>query len=183
VRLVSPPTLSGTPVLGSTLRVDPGSYEPSSAVLAYVWLRDDKVIPRASGREYVVRPADVGTRLSVRITARHPGLKPLERRRWASRRTSGPSSVTVSARVLEGRRLRVSVRVDSPRGVRPVASGQVVVRLGERRAVVRLADGHGVATFGATRPLPRGRYRVRARYHGDRFHAASRASTRVRVRR
>jgi len=29
VRLVAPPTLSGTPVLGSTLSVDPGSYEPS----------------------------------------------------------------------------------------------------------------------------------------------------------
>jgi len=183
VRLVSPPTLSGSPTLGSTLSVDPGSYEPSGAALSYVWLRDDKLIPRASGREYVVRPADVGTRLSVRITARHPGLKPLKRRRWTDRRASGPSSVSISARVLEGRRLRVSVRVDSPRGVRPVASGKVVVRLGERRAVVRLSDGRGVATFGATRPLPRGRYRVRARYQGDRFHATSRAGTRVRVRR
>ena len=182
MRLVTPPTLSGTPTLGSTLSVDPGAYEPSGAALAYVWLRDGKAIPRASGREYVVRPADVGTRLSVRVTAQHPGLRPLKRRRWADRRTSGPSSVSVSPRVLEGRRLRLSVRVDSPRGVRPVATGKVVVRLGERSAVVRLSDGHGVATFGATRPLPRGRYRVRARYHGDRFHAASRASTRVRVR-
>jgi hypothetical protein len=182
VRLVSPPTLSGTPTLGSTLTVDPGTYEPPGAALAYVWLRDDKVIPRASGREYVVRPADVGTRLSVRITARHPGLKPLKRRRWADGRTSGPSTVSVSARVLDGRRLRVAVRVDSPRGVRPVATGTVVVRLGERRAVVRLSDGHGMATFGATRPLPRGRYRVRARYQGDRFHEKSRASARVRVR-
>jgi hypothetical protein len=59
----------------------------------------------------------------------------------------------------------------------------VVVKVGERRAVVRLTDGHGVARFGAEHRLEPGRYRVRARYLGDRSHDKARGTTRVRVRR
>jgi hypothetical protein len=180
VRVVTPSSMSGTPVLGNTLTVDPGSYSPSDAALSYTWLRDGRPIPRAPGPQYVVRPADVGTRLSVRIIARHPGLKPLKRKRWADGRTTGPSLVSVDAHAEHGL-LRVSVHVTSPPGVRPVPTGKVVVKVGERRAVVRLSDGRGVATFGANRPLPRGRYRVRARYRGDRSHARSRATTKARV--
>jgi hypothetical protein len=183
VRVVEPPSLHGTPALGSTLTVDPGTYTPGDAVLSYAWLRDGRRIPRAPGPQYVVRPADVGTRISVRITARKPGLKPVTRRRWTSGRTTGPATVTVDARPLDRGRLRVAVRVASPPGVRPVPTGRVVVKVGGRRAVVRLNDGHGVATFGAKRRLARGRYWVKARYLGDRSHGKDRATTRVRVRR
>ena len=183
VRIDSPPSLHGTPALGSTLTVDPGTYSPGDTALSYVWLRDGRPIPRASGREYVVRPADVGTRLSVRITARKPGLKPVKRRRWSSGRTTGPSYVSVSARVLRGRQLRVTIRVTAPRGVRPDPSGQVVVKVDGRRAVVRLSDGRGVATFGDEHPLALGRYWVKAKYQGDRTFDSSRATAKVRIRR
>ena len=180
--MVEPPALHGTPALGSTLTADPGTYTPADAAISYVWLRDGRRIPRASGRQYDVRPADVGTRISVRITARKPGLKPVTRRRWTSGRTTGPATVSVERPRGRGR-LRVAVRVTSPRGVRPVPSGKVVVKVDGRRAVVRLTDGRGVATFGAKRPLPRGRYWVKARYLGDRSHDTDRATTRVRIRR
>jgi hypothetical protein len=175
--------LHGTPTLGNTLTVDPGTYTPADAVISYVWLRDNRPIPRAHGSQYVVRPADVGTRLSVRITARKPGLKPVTRRRWTKARTTGPSIVTVDARALDGRRLRVAVRVSSPPGVRPVPNGKVVVKVDGRRDVVRLTDGRGIATFGGKRPLARGRYWVKARYLGDRSHDKSHSAARVRVRR
>ena len=129
-----------------------------------------------------MRPADVGTRLSVRITARSPGLKSLRRKRWTSVRTTGPSTVSVDARP-DGRRLRVSVRVTSAPGVRPTPTGRVVVKVDDRRAVVRLTDGRGVATFGDNHPLARGRYRVKATYEGDRTFDGSRAITQVRVQR
>jgi len=183
VRVVEPPALTGTPALGSTLSVDPGVYMPADAALTYVWLRDGRPIPRCPGPQYVVRPADVGTRLSVRITARKPGLKPVTRRRWSSGRTTGPSFVSVDASASRDGRLRVAVRVTSPPGVRPVPGGKVVVKVDDHRAVVRLTDGHGVATFGAEHPLARGRYRVRARYKGDSSHDKARGTTRVRVRR
>jgi hypothetical protein len=182
VRVVEPPALHGTPALGSTLTADPGTYTPADVALSYVWLRDGRRIPRAPGPQYVVRPADVGTRISVRITARKPGLKPVTRRRWSSGPTTGPATVSVEARADSGR-LRVDVRVSSPPGVRPVPTGKVVVKVDGRRAVVRLTDGRGVVTFGSKRPLKRGRYWVKARYLGDRSHDRDRATTRVRVRR
>ncbi len=182
VRVAEPPALHGTPALGRTLTADPGTYSPADAAISYVWLRDGRRIPRASGRQYDVRPADVGTRISVRITARKPGLKPVTRRRWSSGPTTGPATVSVDWRA-DGGRLRVAVRVTSPRGVRPVPSGKVVVKVDGRRAVVRLTDGRGVATFGAKRPVSRGRHWVKVRYLGDRFHAADRATARVRIRR
>jgi hypothetical protein len=181
--VLQPAKLHGTPALGSTLTVDPGTYTPADALLSYVWLRDNRVIPRAHGPQYAVRPADVGTRISVRITAHKAGLKPVTRRRWSSGPTTGPSTVTVNARAHDHGRLRVDVRVSSPRGVRPVPNGKVVVKVDGHRAVVRLHDGHGVATFGAKRPLPHGRYWVKARYLGDRYHDKTRAVTKVRVRR
>jgi hypothetical protein len=182
IHVLTPPTLQGTPRLGSTLRVDPGEYAPSDAALTYVWLRDGRPIPRASGPSYDVRPADVGTRLSVRITARKRGLKPATRRRWSSGRTTGPAHVSVTARSSD-RRLRVDVLVSSPPGVRPTPTGKVVVKVAGRRAVVRLHDGRGTATFGAGSPLPPRRVWVKARYQGDAVHDKARALAKVRVRR
>jgi hypothetical protein len=178
VHVVQAPRLEGTPFLGATLTVVGGAYAPSDADLTYVWLRDGRRIPRASGATYVVRPADVGTRISVRVTARRPGLKPATRRRWSSGPATGPATLTIDTSTVD-HRLSVAVRVESPAGVRPVPYGRVVLRVGRRRAVVHLVDGRGSATFGARRRLSRGSHRVRARYLGDRFHAAARTSRRV----
>jgi len=182
VHVLRAPQLSGTPALGSTMNVDPGAYLPSDAGLTYTWLRDGRPIPRADGPSYAVRPADVGTRISVRITARMRGLKPVTRRRWSSGPTTGPATLTLDTSTAS-RTLRVAVRVASPPGVRPVPRGKVVVKVGSRRSVVHLVDGRGVATFGAQRPLSRGAHRVRARYAGDRVFGRDRASARVWVRR
>ncbi len=182
VHVLQAPQLSGTPALSSTLSVDPGRYLPSDAGLTYVWLRDGRPIPRAGGPSYAVRPADVGTRISVRITARKRGLKPVTRRRWSSGVATGPATLILDTSTAD-RTLRVAVRVASPRGVRPVPRGKVVVKVGSRRAVVHLVDGRGVATFGANRPLSRGAHRVRARYAGDRLFGRDRATARVWVTR
>ncbi len=182
VHVLTPSALHGTPALGSTLSVDPGSYSPSDAALTYTWLRDGRPIPRASERQYAVRPADVGTRLSVRITARRPGLKPVTRRRWSSGTTIGPATVHLDVTSAD-RQLHVAVRVTSPPGVRPTPKGRVVVKVDGRRAVVHLRDGRGVATFGAQRRLPRRRVWVKARYQGDGTHTKARAVAKVRVRR
>ncbi len=163
---------------------DPGTYSPADAVISYVWLRDGKPIPRASFHRYIVRPADVGTRLSVRITARKAGLKPVTRRRWTKARTTGPSTVTLDARVVDGRRLRVAVRVSSPPGVRPVPHGKVVVKVDGRRDVVRPHRWPRSRDVRCQTPARRAvSHWVKARYLGDRSHDTSRAAARVRVRR
>jgi hypothetical protein len=90
--------------------------------------------------------------------------------------------VAVSA-TAANRQVQVVVRVSSVRGVKPTPGGRVVVKLAGHRAVVHLRDGRGTATFGAKRPLKRGRYWVKARYLGGPVFGPDRAVVRVRVRR
>ena len=170
VRVAEPPALHGTPGPRQHAHRRPGHLHP----------RRRRHLLRLAPRR-PAHPARLGT--SVRRAAgrrRHPHLRPHHRpqARPEARhpqaldrpdRRPAPRPCPSEGRA-DGGRLRVAVRVTSPRGVRPVPSGKVVVKVDGRRAVVRLTDGRGVATFGAKRPLPRGRYWVKARYLGDRSH-------------
>jgi hypothetical protein len=181
VRVVQRPTLHGKPVLGETLTVQPGTYTPADVALSYVWFRNDTRIPGADGPAYAVRSADVAKRLSVRVFARHSGLKTNRRRLWTEEPVRCDAVVSVFTHVRDRRRLRVDVHVAPPPGVRETPTGKVVVKVGHHRAVVRLSDGHGVARFGRRSPLKPRRFRVRVRYRGDRTHFAARTVTRVRI--
>jgi hypothetical protein len=182
VHVLEPAVLTGEPALGQTLTVDPGRYAPEDASLRYVWLRNDVRIEDAGAASYVVRPEDAGARLSVRVIARKPGLKPARRRLWSTRRVIAPATVDVYTVARGDGRLRVDVHVGSAPGV-VVPTGRVVVEVAGHRAVVGLKDGHGFARFGWSRPLKAGRYRVRARYLGDRAHDPATGRARARVRR
>jgi hypothetical protein len=182
VHVVERPTLTGELGIGRTLSVEGGSYAPAGAAVSYRWLRDGEPIRGADNAAYVVRAADAGSRLSVRVVARKDGLKAVRRTLWTPERLQVYSKVEVIPRPRGDGRLRVDVRVSSADGV-PVPRGKVVVKVDGRRAVVRLEDGHGVAKFGWANPLDPGRYRVRARYLGDRAHDPDRASAVTRVRR
>jgi hypothetical protein len=76
----SPPTISGTAQEGQTLTADPGRWSGDAPIVfTYRWQRCNTVgancvdIPggAANDRTYVVRNADVGDRLRVRVTARN----------------------------------------------------------------------------------------------------------------
>jgi hypothetical protein len=76
-RNTAPPTLSGTPQQGETLTAEPGGWAGTEPIVfAYRWQRCNAegancVGIGASGRRYTLRPADVGTRVRVRVTARN----------------------------------------------------------------------------------------------------------------
>jgi len=61
------PRVIGTAVNGRTLTVSTGKWEPS-AKLAYQWLRDGAVIAGAKQQTYTLTSADLGKRISVRVT-------------------------------------------------------------------------------------------------------------------
>lgn len=63
------PTVTGTPRVGSTLTASPGTWEPEDASLSYQWLAANTPIAGATGTTYVPKPADMGKKLSVRVTA------------------------------------------------------------------------------------------------------------------
>ena len=71
----SPPTISGTPQRGSTLTANPGTWTGPTPTFTYAWLRcgpagrNCAVIIGATGRTYVLRTADVGRTIRVRVTA------------------------------------------------------------------------------------------------------------------
>jgi hypothetical protein len=71
----SPPTISGTPQEGSTLRGDRGTWANNPTSFDYVWLRCDKnggscaSISGATSRQYKLTSADVGNTIRFRVRA------------------------------------------------------------------------------------------------------------------
>ena len=67
------PKISGKAKVGSTLKATAGRWDPKDVTVAYQWLRDGAPIEGATAASYKVTKADVGTTLSVRVTATQEG--------------------------------------------------------------------------------------------------------------
>ena len=77
-RNLSPPTISGSPVVGATQTADPGTWSGTQPIsFTYQWRSCNSaggrllVDLRRHGKTYVARQADVGRTLRVRVTARN----------------------------------------------------------------------------------------------------------------
>lgn len=66
--LLQPVTVTGAPVVGSTLRASGASWATRPTAVRYVWLRNGRAIPEATSTAYVLSSADVGARLSVQLS-------------------------------------------------------------------------------------------------------------------
>jgi alpha-tubulin suppressor-like RCC1 family protein len=62
------PTISGSAVVGQTLTAVPGTWSPA-ATFGYVWKRDGVVIDGVSASTYRLAPTDVGSKITVEVTA------------------------------------------------------------------------------------------------------------------
>ena len=62
------PTVSGTVAVGRTLTAKVGTWKPSGVTFTYRWYRNGTAISGATGKTYVVKKADRGARLHVRVT-------------------------------------------------------------------------------------------------------------------
>ncbi|WP_134741763.1 glycosylhydrolase-like jelly roll fold domain-containing protein [Nocardioides sp. 503] len=161
---VAAPRVTGTPQVGAVLRATAGSWSTTGLELAYQWLRAGAPVAGATGSSYRPGVADVGRRLSVRVTASKPG-------RPSAAATSAATGAVVKARSttrLTVRKARVPRRkpVLLTVGVvsSPAATGKVVVRVDGRvvrRVTLRAAGGRVLLR------LPRGRHRVTAAYAGS----------------
>jgi hypothetical protein len=76
---VSPPAVSGVAVVGQVLSASAGTWHNSPLLFAYQWSRCDSAGTRcvsvtgATTSSYVLSGADVGSRISVTVTASNPG--------------------------------------------------------------------------------------------------------------
>ncbi|MBO1752720.1 hypothetical protein J4G33_12975 [Actinotalea sp. BY-33] len=76
----SPPLVSGTPQVGEVLTASSSTWDVASPTLTYQWLGDGVPLRGATERAYTVAPADLGSRLSVLVTASAAGRAPGEAR-------------------------------------------------------------------------------------------------------
>ncbi len=84
------PTISGSARYGSTLTASAGAWSPAPSAFAWQWLREGVPITGATGASYVPVAADLGKRLSARVTASLAG-------RQTTTRTSAPTAAVVPA--------------------------------------------------------------------------------------
>ena len=67
------PTLSGTPKVGQTMTVSPGTWTPSGVTFTYQWLADGVAITGATGTSFTPGSSRVGKKLSVAVTGAKAG--------------------------------------------------------------------------------------------------------------
>jgi peptidoglycan hydrolase-like protein with peptidoglycan-binding domain len=67
------PKITGTAVVGQTLKVTTGTWAPAPVTLAYQWSRGGTAIKGATASSYAVQAADVGARLTVTVTGTKKG--------------------------------------------------------------------------------------------------------------
>jgi hypothetical protein len=122
------------------------------------WLRSGVRIPGATGDTYVLRAADIGSRISARIGVTRPGYTMLSARTPATERVRSTPRIRLGLEPGAAGRLKVTVDVRA-RGIESVAG---TVRLMEGRTVLaELTVRNGTA---ATRlsGLTSGRHTFRA---------------------
>jgi hypothetical protein len=72
----TPPEVTGTPDVGQTLSVTPGTWSPDPELIEYQWFNDNEPLFIETSPTYTVRPGDTGHRLTVRVTSSHPDYLP-----------------------------------------------------------------------------------------------------------
>jgi beta-xylosidase len=73
---VRPPKARGKAVVGGTLTGTPGTWDNDGLTFNYQWLRDGEPVDGATRQTLLLTSADVGHRMSVRVTASRPGAFP-----------------------------------------------------------------------------------------------------------
>lgn len=143
-RLSSAPVMTGSALVGQTLKVTAGNAFPSDATRSVQWYRDGTPILNATKWTYYLTPANIGHHISVRVA--------VTRSLWTTTvytsRTTGivlaPGTMTARVTRLSPKLVRVQVAIKAPGVSSP--GGAVKVVVGGRTLTTRNVVG-GVATF------------------------------------
>ncbi|QSR33059.1 hypothetical protein CFI00_21645 [Nocardioides sp. S5] len=178
---------SGTGRVGTALQAVEATWTPSTVTQTRQWLVEGQPVAGETGPTYVVRAADAGRRISVRVTATMPGhapgtvtsaavlatAEPTTTTTPTPTPTPTPAPATVASRtvlkapssVRVAKRAVVKIKVSatgiaSPTGVVKIYAGRKLV------AKVRLKAGAAGAAKVRLAKLAAGRYKLRADYGG-----------------
>ncbi len=137
------PSIKGKAIVGAKLTANPGNWTPKPARFAYQWLRGGKAIKGATKSTYVVTPADVKSRITVRVTPLLNGHE-VAAQNSASTTKVSVASPKVTAKlskksVKKGKKAVVSVRVAA--GSFKKVSGRVQVTFGKQKVTKKIKNG------------------------------------------
>jgi hypothetical protein len=65
--------VTGSPIVGSTLTLHPGTYLPADVAMTYQWYSGSDDIAGATGLTYTVRPSDIGKHVGARVDLNNRG--------------------------------------------------------------------------------------------------------------
>lgn len=177
------PTVTGIAQVGRRLTASAGTWDQPNLAHAYQWLRGSTPIAGARSATYTPRAADVGHRLSVRVTAT-PATGPSGVATSLATATVVRAGATTRLRLSDttpraGQRVAVRVTVaTSPAGV--AVTGRAVIKV-DGRVVARPLLSNGTARIVIR--LRRGVHTITAGYAGSTTVGSDSATPlRVRVR-
>lgn len=160
-----PAGVAGAALVGRALKVEKGSYDPEKARSRNQWLRDGQPIPDATTWRYLCREADLGRRISLRVTTNAPGRDPVVEVVEGGR-VQSPVEIAVKTR-RRGGRLRAKVAVTSPDGITAQPTGTVTLSIGDRVVERQLRQLDKAVWFGRGQPLADRATRLVVTYSGD----------------
>ncbi len=167
--------ISGSPHLDGRLTATP-SRSWSSAAFSYQWLRGGVAISGATRNVYRPTSADLGRRLSVRVTGSSPASASASATSAATPAVKSVTSMVVSSQPSKKRvalSIRVRAKAASPTGV-------IRVRVdGKVRKSVRLKDGRASVVV---RGLSKGKHRLSVEYGGTSKVTSAKVTRTVRTR-
>lgn len=177
----SPPRITGTPMVGTTLTVTAPVVLPSPGRTTYQWYRDGVAISGATGDRYAAGPADAGRTLDVVATLSGAGRKDATSRSGSVTVANASPAITWKAKQVSRsgakRKVRVSISISAP-GV-PALGGQVTIRDGGKVVkTLTLVNGQVSGTV----KLKRGKRKVTVTYDGTTGVSPASAATKVRVK-
>jgi len=175
IDVVAPFHAAGRNRVGSQMWIEPGSYTPKDATVAYTWLRDGVPIAGATAASYAVVPADAGARITAEATLRKPN--------YATRVLHFVMGGPVTTRpeldvVTRGRRGSAVVVVDIHAPGVSDPGGRVTVRIGKRTASMHPSGGRVRVRIDDLRAI---KHKVWISYSGTGVVEPARTSAKVRV--
>jgi hypothetical protein len=133
-KTIKVPTVSGKATFNSKLTVKSGTWNASGLKYNYQWLRDGKAIKGATKTSYTVKSADVGKKLSVKVTATKTGYKNGTANTAATKKVVKATPNVVAkvkkSTIKRSQKTTVTVTVKSAGVAKPV--GKVTVKVGKK---------------------------------------------------
>lgn len=171
------PRLAGTPLVGSRLTAAAGTWGPSGVAVSYRWMRNGRPIAYAVKRTYTISAADIGSRLTIRVTGTKAGSASLVKTSRSTSRIHSLARIKAKAKAGSAKvSLTITVKatgVARPGGSIKIKDGKKVVK------TVKLKKGKAAVTL---KKLKKGKHTFTVSYSGEKRVMARSAKVAAKVK-